>query len=298
MKKSNSYLALAFGLALCACTTPAPKLTPEHAAAKRIATLNVYEDNTVALRTNRQYAWTSGVDILALEVDGQVYNAKDLQALEPQPDGRNTGVLTFAAGEKRIVNYDKLTWLVCTTAKRCNTPRDHFMTAMDLRDMLNPDRIRSYAGAPTDPREAFMKDSRAYPLLKSYEGKFSISSTDRAKADAQTVATILANWDSKAPQRAAENEAAKLRYEKENAARQAAIRDERVGVQTSCEMAGRSTPEISRSRQISCSRYGQTNIDEMEKLGWNVVSVSTQTGTDSIGILTFYSHRLTLQKVK
>lgn len=107
---------VALSLAACGTTPRTPKLTEEQKEAQRLSTLKVYDDNSVAFKFSGDsgvaaWAWSDDRDwITALELDGQLYNAKDLVSITGKPrkiGGETELTVLFKDGRTNtsVVNY-------------------------------------------------------------------------------------------------------------------------------------------------------------------------------------------------
>jgi hypothetical protein len=112
-------------------------MTYEQKEAQRLSTLKVYDDNAVAFKFNGDrgaygWAWSdeSGL-VTALELDGQLYNAKDLESItgKPRKNGYETELtIVFKDGKTKtvVVNYVQpsrqgAAWVECDRAlKYCS----------------------------------------------------------------------------------------------------------------------------------------------------------------------------------
>jgi len=303
MNKSFSVVVLC--AALQACTTTAPKPTPAELAARKTSTLNVYDNNRVAIKTATTWTWTNSTsEFLALEVDGRAYNVKDISSVAPLVSkGRSQSPMQvlFASGTKVTTPLENLRWLACDIKKRCQDAGglDTIMMAISIKDLNNPSGITlGFSSNVANPRTAMMKDSRALPNLKLDTDFVKVlSATETAELDAK-VAGILKQWDDRAPEREAAQTAIKKQRDQEESRRIAALRDEKIGTQAYCETRATSSPEMTPTEFVTCSRYGGTDLSELLRLGWNIVSDRVRSGTDDLGVLTFYTHGLTIRKIR
>ncbi|KWU24744.1 hypothetical protein [Burkholderia cenocepacia] len=147
MAKVITYIAaLASLLSLGACSTQ-PRLSPAEQQAQSALTLNVYPDNSVAIKTTTRsqrtvWHWTSDKDrILTLKVNGKLFNAKDIASATAVETERNSNVyaldFTFKDGHKELAKAGFQfgpTWLVCTRAKNCES--ETYLTGSDYRKRL------------------------------------------------------------------------------------------------------------------------------------------------------------------
>lgn len=278
-----------------------------------VASLNVYEDNRVGLISPHQWAWTSERDaILGLEVDGDIYNAKDVDSLRrayEESTSRNKPeviVIALRDGRKITAEPQEVKWLRCDGRKRCSD-RDSIvnsdyrnkmggiLTAVPKRAMERPDTIQMNGG---DPRTALIEDYRSRPTLLSVgESVIVVSGTELDKIT-EKVSSVIRDWDNKANDRR-EIAAAKDIYRK--AAADTLVQQltkARIGTQTYCESNATSNPDLRSSATVNCPGYGATSIDQLTLYGWNVVNHNVRTGTDAGGVFTFYTHGITVQKVR
>lgn len=152
-------------------------ISPEEAQARRKGSLNVYDDNQVWLRsgdTSPFVAWTNDPkDIFALEIDGKIYNTKDIAKVEVLQKTRLIAV-SLKSGEKITAPYlfnhpDRewdVMWHICNARKECkvggnfyrrdpNGPIGRFLTGVYERDFrVMPER---------DPARELIRDSRSIP---------------------------------------------------------------------------------------------------------------------------------------
>lgn len=310
MKKSLYLVATAALLTACGS---APKLTPEQRAALRVSTLNVYEDNRVGLVTKAAWAWTSSPDvILGVEIDGRIYNARDTVSLRRiHGEGSSTRrpeliQVELANGQKLFTEPENVNWVYCKTNKQCGKGASiissdyqndlgRILTAVHQRSIEHPETITMAQG---DPRTELMTDSRTRPTLYSVGDTVNMVTGPALTRITERVADVIKAWDDKAADRKAKADANSRAFRAMEQERIAQLRNERVGTQTYCESRATTNPDLRGTTQVSCSRYGNTNTDELMQLGWNVVSHNVRTGTDSVGVYTFYTHGITVQKVK
>lgn len=155
--------------------------TPQEKAARLASTLNVYEDNRVAYQARAGYQsyWGWSVDkqaVLALEMRGQAYNARDIArvtVVEVRPSRSTTYRVTLVLKSGQSItddvdfNGNNVAWLACDAQKAC-TQRSPFGSSdyrRDLGRMLtgihDADLMRSEPSR--DPASELMKDYRAIP---------------------------------------------------------------------------------------------------------------------------------------
>lgn len=152
-------------------------ISPEAAQARLKSSLNVYDDNQVWFRsggTSPFVAWTNDPkDILALQIDGKIYNTKDISRIEIIEKERKISV-SLRSGEKITAPYlsnkpDRewdVMWHICDASKACKVGgnfyrRDpngrigRFLTGVYERDFrVVPER---------DPTRELIKDDRSIP---------------------------------------------------------------------------------------------------------------------------------------
>lgn len=118
---------------IAGCAGPAP--TKEELNKEQISTLNIYEDNTVALYMPNSgiFSWTKYKDrVLAFSVVGNAHNLKDIRKIsivKTSSSGPERLVIDFIDGKKKEFpyykgynkkyNYYAPQWLLCDTQKKC-----------------------------------------------------------------------------------------------------------------------------------------------------------------------------------
>lgn len=96
-------------LLLSACSSAPPKLSQEALTAKRLSTLNVYDDNRVGLKSYRAYeshnsswVWSTDKDrVLGLMIDDNIFNVKDVQSISSKPLASRNGSMNELTAERR-----------------------------------------------------------------------------------------------------------------------------------------------------------------------------------------------------
>ncbi|MGO4394722.1 hypothetical protein AB4Z46_25515 [Variovorax sp. M-6] len=311
MKKIFPLVALV--AALQACVSTAPKLSAQQLEAQRTSTLNVYDDNRVGLKSGDQWSWTTRPEaILALEVDGKVFNVKDIESLalgaaEKQKSGATLVTVQLASGAKFAAPPKAVFWLACNKEKACRSPAaidqadhrnslDGILSFIMDRDLKRPEGIKARReGATVDPRNAIGSDYRARPVLRQASDEIKVVKGDDLAALNGSVAAMVKAWDAKASERAEKEAMVIKQYRDAIAQKKAAIQGEKIGARMYCERVASGTLE--KDRALSCINYGDWSIGDLAGLGWNVVNVATSPFVDAIG-MPFTRYGVTLQKVR
>lgn len=295
LKQSLCIIAAAVAaISLSGCIST-PKQREAEYQANRLTTLRVHADNRVGMKTDHEWMWTTGASsILAIEVGRQVYNIKDVAAVFMDTDSSIT--LKMVNGDVARGEVKSSRWLSCSVSKVCNsevpvgTGRHYqdklgenlkYIPASVLRDPSSFKYGRT--DEPDNPRNAIRTDSVAAPQLLSAGARVTVLSQAELDTLTARVATIVDEWDAKAPQRAA---AAKQREVEQVAATQrrlAVIKNARIGTSWHCER--NTLGELHRGAGLTCPNVvAQYSIDEFVVAGWNVENISSMPGgLDGIG---------------
>lgn len=301
----HAFALITLPLALSACTS-APKITPQEQEAQRVSTLKVYDDNRAGMKTARHWLWTWDPDtVLAVEADNRAYNVKDVESISREQN--ELIVIRMANGEQLKTRPSRFRWLRCDKSKVCSYSVGILTSdyRVDLRRALrviekmklqNPETIKlGVSNIPDDPRNAIIDDYRATPAFDNVGDRVDILKDGEFTNLNERLATVLKDWDAKAPER-------KARQEREFAEFKAAaqrqldqLRNASIGTQAYCERATQGN--LPSGVNLDCPNYGRFSIDDFKNAGWNVAAVNTSPFVDSIG-MSFTMYRVSFQKVR
>lgn len=305
MKHSIAWVALALTLSAC---TSSPKLTQQERQAQRVSTLNVYADNRVGMKTARDWLWTASPDrILAIEVDNRVYNVKDVESVTREQ--KELIVVRLNNAEPLKAPPNRVRWLACDTSKACTHSADamtrdwrddlgHLLKKIEVAKLKNPDTIKLGRSDITDnPRTAIIDDYRARPDFDQVGDRVIVLQDAEVASLNERLATVLKDWDDKAPERKAREaraleeirEAARQRFEQ--------LRSARIGTPAYCERTVQG--DLPKDMTLNCPNHGGAHfsINDFEKAGWNIVAINTTPTVDALGH-PFTVHRVSFQKVR
>jgi len=129
MFKKRLLLAVACSTTIfqgCSSAPQAPKLTPEQAAAERVASFHIYDDLEVGFKesdsvVNWSWFYKAGY-VLALDVSGRLYNARDIRSISSYGDsyGKTVKVAFVGVSEPKRVPLADLQWRLCKKDKTCD----------------------------------------------------------------------------------------------------------------------------------------------------------------------------------
>jgi len=176
-------------------------IPPEEVQARLKSTLNVYEDNQVWFRSGGNVSWTNDPkDIFALEIEGKIYNTKDINKIEIVEKTSEIVVL-LKSGERIVArNYFNdskrewdVMWHICNARKECevggnfyrghpNGPIGKYLTSVyESNFSRTPER---------DPAGDIIKDSRSIPTNSNVQF---LTRADGEAVD-QKIAALSERW--------------------------------------------------------------------------------------------------------
>ena len=285
-------------MALQGCVSTGPKLSPEEAAAKRVSTLTVYPDNQVAIKTQDKqgrvsWVWTSKPDrILALEIAGTLFNAKDIKRITTTED-RNSNldiVVEFRDGHSRKTyaaykysdgTYSGTRWVECRSNKTCGEAYSLRSTAyqQDLGGILTAidERYLLSASFERNPSFEYYSDYRAIP-----KGTSMMVATDEEYAQLETrKADMAKRWSAGAAERTKKaSSVVKAAADKESVFWEKANRAGQFACTTtsySCTNRG-----YSEATMLDCGTM-RFALNELQRRGWIVADAKPQWVTKDIG---------------
>lgn len=190
-------------LLLGACSSAPPKISPQELTAKRLSTLNIYDDNRFGLKSyrlndknNASWIWSKDKDrVLGLMIDNNIFNVRDLQSVTSRPlasaAGKTSEIsVVLKSGEKRTAaagygwiqeerknGYFGPAWVLCDRNKNCGAARvisdvgsyndlGKLLTSVSERDLAQEISVRNtdrFAGIYADVR--ISNDSSVVPTL-------------------------------------------------------------------------------------------------------------------------------------
>lgn len=271
-----------------------------------MSTLTVHADNLIGMETDDKWFWTWKPDtILAIEVNGRVYNIKDVQSIKREQN--ELMIVQLVTGEQLKAQRKDFGWLNCSTSKACSPPIDivsgSYTVNLDGRlksmrkdELANPASIKwGRTNQQADPRNAMMDDYRATPRFDRVGARIVVLEGVRLSALNSRVATVIKEWDDKAPERKARDERASREYREVAQRQQDKLRNASIGTPAYCERAyqGDLPPTVT----LECPDYGILTMNDFRNAGWNVVTVNTTPIVDSIGN-PFTQYRVSFQKVR
>lgn len=223
-------------------------ITPEEAQARLKGSLNVYEDNQVWFRSGGNspfVAWTKDAkDIFALEIDGKIYNTKDIHKIEIIEKTKQISV-SLKSGEKITAPYLfnnpsrewDVMWHICNARKECkvggnfyrrdpNGPIGRFLTGIYEGDFRRtPER---------DPAKELIDDSRSIPTSSNVQFLTKLEAekvNEKIAGLSQQWGQIVQNREKKQAEKQLAFEAQERKIEAEAIQMRNKLR---VGVQTNC----------------------------------------------------------------
>lgn len=199
---------------LTACLAPRAKLSKEEVRAQVIAAFNVYENNLIGLKGVDQCArvtwyWTSYKDrILGFEINGKLYNARDLVDVTSDDTiqrgvkkitahFKNGDVQSALAGygwisERGEYGYYGPNWAACSRQKRCHSwnvishvdsraSLDQILTAID-DNQLHREPFTESSGL------TYAADDRAIPRSTAFTRLTALTDAEREQLRAEIAA--------------------------------------------------------------------------------------------------------------
>lgn len=300
----SAPLSLLLLAALAGCAG-APQKTQQ----ERLATLNVYEDNTVALSFNDgkgkvHYAVQNDPGkIVAFELNGTLYNARDIARIYyDKPVAKSPVEVTMKDGSmivlpsaasptgKQLVRME-----ICDRLKNCleweKIPLKNVEDKEELDDRTIDPHLRWHKESIKQELKVFWV--LPYPRDNTYAGHSAdisiitgdevqrLSSQFLAKEDfdKEVVAQIIAKRKAQEEEWKSDRLKAKMA---ESARQQKAFDNAPVGTQMLCESGVIPHYETSIEGRYNCSSYGTHLYSNLVKQGWLVVS---QTKRDFDNIL-------------
>lgn len=261
---------LAAILMLTGCASNAPKLTPEQLKEKRLSTLNIYEDNRVAVRARYSIFINESKDEAAVYSTGEEYfNALDLASITGTRD-RYGEYVTFALkdGRKKTFKRAGFSALWCNRDKICRSERNGGMKIADLNEIH---------GAPKRDPSFDIKTRGAAPLGNlGAEDRIQILSGKDYNYYTEKIDDYYARWPDVEKKIIAELKA-----------REQAI----ANIKERMRNAPKGTKEFCGGRQLDgnpgdarkagilsfdCTKYGQQRYMDMVDAGWVIINVNTR----------------------
>lgn len=305
MKTALALISLAF--ALTACTSP--QQSAKNREDSLAATLNVYPDNRVGMKTESNWVWMARSDrVLAFEARGRRYNLKDVESVSRGQ--YDVTIIRLASGEEITAPRDQLRWLNCSTSKICeysapfdtNIKRESLngvLGSIAIGELADPSTIKlGTSNAVDNPRSAIRYDSAAIPGLRRAGERFVVLKPAELAGLDMRVATVLREWDAKEPERKASEArgleelraAIKRRYDR--------LLEPKVGTLVECMRV--IDGDLPTHVSLDCPSYGEQRIfciDDFVKAGWSVASTTESQTSDALG-RPFTRYRVRFQKIR
>jgi hypothetical protein len=262
-------------------------LSPEQLKAQKTATLNVYEDNRIALKNvagyNAFYAWSDDQNtIVAVEVNGQLYNGKDIVSIENIAGKRTSSTVTIQLKDGKKINaaaslQNAPTWTLCDKNKNCSAKKSF----TDTNYMNNLYRIFTSASVPLleskshqqPSRDLLRNDYASVPTVSPYSTSTMhfLNDDERQQLDQkiQNAKTVAAQNDA---ERDAQFAAGKQKYEQEKRTLIAQWAKAKIGAMISCSSNVLDThPSRIPNVPLNCGLSGTLSLHEMHTAGWDLV---------------------------
>lgn len=262
MKKQFAFL-ISFIL-LTGCASNTPKLTPQELAAKRRVTLNIYDDNRVAIRVLRPndypsldyWSWNEDKSVaLVFSTGAEYYNALDLIKITKGPE------MTAYLKDGTKKTFPKMNFAVfwCKADKQCSYTSIGSMKVvyeMNLREAPKRDpkwdteRISTFTPWRFD-NDIVILDNAGYTELN------------------RRVENLYQRWAAATPAR----EAAVLA----KAEHEVTVREQAINAgQTNCTSTSYNcSGSYSNATALNCGTF-QSSVGEMTKNGWVAANVSSE----------------------